>query len=71
VSAQAPEPAGDVAGPPLTLEDIQNDPVLSNFITSADRVMDGLGFTEHGFRHANLTARIAYNLVSRLERDAR
>ncbi|MCA1727075.1 MAG: HD domain-containing protein [Actinobacteria bacterium] len=71
MSARAPEASGEAAGQPLSLEDIQNDPVLSNFITSADRVMDGLGFTEHGFRHANLTARIAYNLVSRLERDAR
>jgi metal-dependent HD superfamily phosphatase/phosphodiesterase len=56
---------------PLTLEDLQQDPTISNFITSADRVMDGLGFTEHGFRHANLTARIAYNVLSRLDRDPR
>ncbi len=57
----------------LTLEDVQQDPVLSAYISAADRVMDGLGFTEHGFRHANLTARIAYNVMSRLgfgERDA-
>jgi uncharacterized protein len=49
-----------------TLEDIQNDPVISAYIAQADRVMDGLGFTEHGFRHANLTAKIAYNVLSRL-----
>jgi metal-dependent HD superfamily phosphatase/phosphodiesterase len=57
----------------LTLEDIQEDPVLSAYIAQADRVMDGLGFTEHGFRHANLTARIAYNVMTRLgfsEQDA-
>src|ERR671919_331371 len=62
---------GDEAS--LTLEDVQQDPVLSAYISAADRVMDGLGFTEHGFRHANLTARIAYNVMSRLgfgERDA-
>ncbi|MGH2674371.1 MAG: HD domain-containing protein [Actinomycetota bacterium] len=50
----------------LTLEDVQQDPVLSAYITAADRVMDGLGFTEHGFRHANLTAKIAYNVLTRL-----
>jgi metal-dependent HD superfamily phosphatase/phosphodiesterase len=57
----------------LTLQDIQEDPVLSAYIAQADRVMDGLGFTEHGFRHANLTARIAYNVMTRLgfdEQDA-
>jgi uncharacterized protein len=57
----------------LTLEDIQEDPVLSAYIAQADRVMDGLGFTEHGFRHANLTAKIAYNVMTRLgfdEQDA-
>jgi metal-dependent HD superfamily phosphatase/phosphodiesterase len=57
----------------LTLEDVQQDPVISAYISAADRVMDGLGFTEHGFRHANLTAKIAYNVLTRLaysERDA-
>jgi hypothetical protein len=57
----------------LTLEDVQEDPVISSFITQADRVMDGLGFTEHGFRHANLSGKIAFNVLSRLdfsERDS-
>ena len=68
MTAQAQGAAGAA---PITLEDIENDPVLSNFIASADQVMDGLGFTEHGFRHARLTAKTAYNLISRLERDPR
>jgi uncharacterized protein len=55
----------------LTLEDIQQDPVISAYITQADRVMDGLGFTEHGFRHANLTARIAFNVMKRLKFEDR
>jgi uncharacterized protein len=55
----------------LTLDDIKEDPVISAYIAQADRVMDGLGFTEHGFRHANLTAKIAYNVMSRLEHDER
>jgi metal-dependent HD superfamily phosphatase/phosphodiesterase len=67
VKKEAPQP--DAAS--LTLEDVQNDPVLSAYISAADRVMDGLGFTEHGFRHANLTARIAYNVMSRLGFDER
>jgi hypothetical protein len=48
----AVEPAADVAS--ITLGDIQSDPQLSMFIASADRVMDAMGYTEHGFRHAHL-----------------
>jgi uncharacterized protein len=65
--AESPsEPAPPAAGPEvITLEDVQQDEELSSFISAADRVMEGLGYTEHGFRHANLTARIAFNVLSR------
>jgi len=49
----------------VTLEKVQANPELSMFISAADRVMEGLGYTEHGFRHANLTARISYNVLVR------
>jgi metal-dependent HD superfamily phosphatase/phosphodiesterase len=49
----------------VTLESVQANDELSAFISAADRVMEGLGYTEHGFRHANLTARIAFNVLSR------
>jgi len=55
----------------ITLEEIQQDSLISTFISNADRVMEGLGYTEHGFRHANLTARIAYNVLSRLGLEER
>ena len=64
-----PAPSGN--GPPegqtheITLQRVQANPELSTFIAAADRVMEGLGYTEHGFRHANLTARIAFNVLSR------
>jgi hypothetical protein len=59
------------APPPLGLEEIQEHPVLSAYIAQADRQMDGMGFTEHGFRHAKLTGRIAFNVLDRLSYDAR
>jgi uncharacterized protein len=62
--AKEPPPAGEA--PLIALDELQQDRLVSTFITSADRVMEGLGFTEHGFRHANLTARIAFNVLSRL-----
>ena len=55
----------------LSIEEIQQDPLLASFITSADKAMAGLGYTEHGFRHANLTARIAFNVLSRLGMEGR
>jgi putative nucleotidyltransferase with HDIG domain len=63
-STEAPAPAG---GASITLDDVQADAQLSSFIASADRVMDAIGFTEHGFRHANLVARIAYQVLHRLD----
>lgn len=71
MSADAAPGAGPVEAAPetgsegITLELVQEDPELSSFISAADRVMEGLGYTEHGFRHANLTARIAFNVLTR------
>ena len=61
---------GDVAAL-LTLEEVQQDRSVSGLISAADRVMEGLGFTEHGFRHATLVARIAFNVLNRLGFDER
>ena len=55
----------------LTLEEVQQEAHISTFIAGADRVMEGLGYTEHGFRHANLTSRIAFNILSRLGFEGR
>ena len=74
-SAEPAKPAVEGEPPvephPFTLETVQGDPELSAFISAADRVMEGLGYTEHGFRHANLTARIAYNVLTRAGFDER
>ena len=68
--AEAREEATESAGlPPITFDVVQDNEELSQFIAAADRVMKGLGYTEHGFRHANLTGRIAYNLMHRLGFD--
>ncbi len=57
----AVEPVADVAS--ITLGDVQSDPQLSLYIASADRVMDAMGYTEHGFRHAHLVGKIAYQVL--------
>jgi len=74
-AAQQPDPVPEPPRPEqtdlITLEEIQQEPLLSTFIASADRVMEGLGFTEHGFRHANLSGRIAFNVMARTGKEGR
>jgi metal-dependent HD superfamily phosphatase/phosphodiesterase len=63
------EAAESAALPAITFDAVKDNEELSQFIAAADRVMKGLGYTEHGFRHANLTGRIAFNLMHRLGFD--
>ncbi len=65
--AAPPLPTEGEEAPGVTLQDVQTNEELSLFISSADRVMAAMGYTEHGFRHANLVARIAYQVLARLE----
>ena len=62
----APTPAGPHERATVTLEDVQASEELSLYIAAADRVMEAMGYTEHGFRHANLVANIAFQVLSRL-----
>src|SRR3970040_2864397 len=57
----------------VTLEDVKRDPEVEAYINKANEYTGAIGYTEHGSRHANLTASIAYNTLKRLdypERDA-
>ena len=51
------------------LERLQRDEVVSAFIQLSDQLVGALGFTEHGFRHANLVGRIAHNVLHHLGMD--
>jgi uncharacterized protein len=48
---------------------LQQDPVVSAFIKLSDQFLGAQGFTEHGFRHANLVGRIAHNVLRHLDAD--
>jgi uncharacterized protein len=48
---------------------LQQDPVISAFIKLSDQFLGAQGFTEHGFRHANLVGRIAHNVLHHLGAD--
>jgi metal-dependent HD superfamily phosphatase/phosphodiesterase len=67
--AKSPEPV-DVKGT-ITLAEVQAHDGVQTFIGLADRYLGELGYTEHGFRHAGLVAKIAYNVLHRLGFDER
>ena len=48
---------------------LQQDEVVSAFIKLSDQFLGSLGFSEHGFRHANLVGRIAHNVLHHLGAD--
>lgn len=50
---------------------VKEDPEIREMISSADRNLGVLGFTEHGFRHVGLVSNIARNIMDRLGYDDR
>jgi uncharacterized protein len=53
------------------LDQVAGNKVVQTYIALADQFTGQLGFTEHGFRHANLVGRIAYNILDRLGHETR
>ena len=64
--SRGPRQAPDVR---VTLEVVQNDAELNAYIEMGDAYLGAIGYTEHGLRHANLTAHIAGNVLHRLSYD--
>jgi metal-dependent HD superfamily phosphatase/phosphodiesterase len=55
----------------VMLADVQAHEGVQTFISLADRYLGEIGYTEHGFRHAGLVSRIAFNVLGRLGYDER
>jgi metal-dependent HD superfamily phosphatase/phosphodiesterase len=55
----------------VTLEDVKRDPEVDAYITKANEYTGVIGYTEHGLRHATLTANITINVLRRLGFDDR
>jgi metal-dependent HD superfamily phosphatase/phosphodiesterase len=68
-----PAPGSNVVEPvsSVTIADVQAHEGVQTFIALADRYLGEIGYTEHGFRHAGLVSRIAYNVLGRLGYDER
>jgi uncharacterized protein len=61
-------------GAPARTSGAQPAPARSGrlaFLKLSDQFLAAQGFTEHGFRHANLVGRIAYNVLHHLGADER
>lgn len=59
------------AGAPVTLEQVKAHPLVAALIRAANDHLAAQGFTEHGFRHAELVARVSYNVLTHLGRSRR
>ena len=53
------------------LEAVQQHTLATGLLEMADEFLASQGFTEHGFRHANLVGHIAYNVLTHLGFDER
>jgi metal-dependent HD superfamily phosphatase/phosphodiesterase len=67
--AEGPEPIDSTSL--VSVEDVQKHEGVQTFISLADRYLGEIGYTEHGFRHAGLVSKIAYNVLHRLGFDDR
>ncbi len=56
---------------PICLEDVKTRPDVQAYLTKADKNMELIGYTEHGFRHADLVAHRAWQLLVELEHNGR
>jgi metal-dependent HD superfamily phosphatase/phosphodiesterase len=68
--ARVADPVAD-AWTRVTLDDVSADPHITAYIEVADEYLGAIGYTEHGFRHANLVAHISGNILRRLGYDER
>ncbi|MGD0114267.1 MAG: HD domain-containing protein [Armatimonadota bacterium] len=55
----------------VTLDDLKRREDIQTFIARGDQNMEAIGYTEHGFRHANLTAERARHIMQALDRTPR
>jgi metal-dependent HD superfamily phosphatase/phosphodiesterase len=50
----------------VTLEDVKRDILTDTLIRAGNSNLGAMGYTEHGYRHINLVANIAHNVLKRL-----
>ncbi len=58
-------------GERVTLERVRAHPVVGALVRAANAHLAAQGYTEHGSRHAELVARVSYNVLTHLGRSRR
>jgi len=56
---------------PVTLEDVKARDDIKTYLGRADKNMEAIGYTEHGFRHAGIAADRARHIMTALGRSER
>ena len=51
----------------IHLSEVMENPKVKELLRVADSYLDRIGYTEHGFRHARLTAKTARNILEKLD----
>ncbi|HEU4396282.1 MAG TPA: HD domain-containing protein [Actinomycetota bacterium] len=68
---QAAPARGAPDSEPRLLDQVAGNRVIQTYVALADQFTGQIGYTEHGFRHANLVGHIAFNILDRLGHDRR
>ncbi|HEX9654011.1 MAG TPA: HD domain-containing protein [bacterium] len=55
----------------ISLEDVKKDPQVQAYIDRADEYLAVIGYTEHGRRHCSLVAKVARDILLKLDRPER
>jgi len=55
----------------ITIEELKRNPQVKSLIAKSDQYLGVIGYTEHGERHASLSAKIAHNIMQRLKKTER
>jgi metal-dependent HD superfamily phosphatase/phosphodiesterase len=55
----------------VKLEDVRNHPKTQIYLERADKYMEAIGYTEHGIRHAEISAKRAKELLLQLQFGAK
>jgi metal-dependent HD superfamily phosphatase/phosphodiesterase len=55
----------------LTLKEIRANPRIKAYIEGANELLNAIGYTEHGFRHAGIVAGISKNIIATLGYEPR
>ena len=53
----------------MKLDEIKKNPEVKMLLTKSDRYLGKIGFTEHGFKHAEISSKRAKDMLLKLYTD--